>query len=94
MGFTPLSDRVLIAPDPVEETTEGGIILQQTDTNASPTKGEVITMGPGRYDNGKLLPMGVKIGDRVIWTKFAGSHITVDGDDFLLMRESDITGVL
>lgn len=94
MNFTPLLDRVLIDPTPAEEKTQGGIILAQTATNQTPTTGTVIAIGPGRYDNGVPIQMTVKPGDVVTWGKFAGSHITLGNVEFLLMRESDISGIL
>lgn len=92
--FTPLHDRVLIDPTPVEEKTESGIILAQSETNKTPTRGTVVAVGPGRTENGVLVPMTVKPGDLVMWSKFAGSIIELGGSKFLLMRESDISGVI
>lgn len=93
--FTPLGDRILIDPIPIEETTKSGIILAQTQTNSVPTTGLVIAVGPGRTTpEGAVAPMTIKVGQRVMWNKFAGSHIEVDGKPLLLMRETDIAGVL
>jgi chaperonin GroES len=92
--FTPLSDRVVIDPTPVSTTSKGGVLLAPAPTNAVSTEGVVISIGPGRTEHGILVPMTVKPGDRVIWGKFAGATITVEGREFLLMRESDIAGVI
>lgn len=93
-NFTPLLDRVLIKPTPVEEKTAAGIILAQSDVNAAPTQGIVIATGPGRIEFAHRVPMSTRVGDHVIWNKFAGSKITVEGEELLVMRESDIIGII
>jgi chaperonin GroES len=92
--FTPTLDRVLIDPTPVEEISEGGIILAQSETNKTPTQGTVVAIGPGRTENGVRVPMQTKLGDVVVWSKFAGSTIELGGRSYLIMRESDISGIV
>jgi len=95
MNFLPLEDRVLINPIPVETQTESGILLTPTNTNSTPTSGTVVAVGSGRNPGyGHTIHTRLKAGDKVVWTKFAGGQITVDGQGFLLMRESDIVGIL
>lgn len=93
-NFSPLLDRVLVDPTPVEEKTEGGIIIPGNASNTTPTVGTVLAIGPGRTENGTLIAMNVCVGDRVTWSKFAGTHIEIRGCDLLLMRETDIAGIL
>ena len=93
--FTPLTDRIVIDPIAIEEKTKSGILLAQSDVNLAPIEGIVVSVGPGRIDdNGNLVPMTVKLADHVMWGKFAGSHVTLGGKIYLLMRESDIIGVV
>ena len=93
-NFSPLLDRVLVDPAPVEEKTEGGIIMPGSASNTTPTVGTALAIGPGRTENGVLIPMSVCIGDRVTWSKFAGTHIDINGRRLLLMRETDIAGII
>lgn len=102
MKFRPTEDRVLVRPDPVEEETATGLIIVQSDTDSSPTTGVIVAIGPGRMRAINNAPKGffapepmmLSVGDRVTWSKFAGTTITVDGEELLLMRASDIAGVL
>ncbi len=94
MRFLPLGDRVLVDVTPIEETTKSGLIVVRSQTESTPTTGTVVAIGQGRYDNGVLLPMTVKVNDRVIWGKFAGVNVEIDGKSYLLMHEGDISGVL
>ena len=95
MNFTPLLDRVVVFPDPTEEKTEAGIILsEQNKSSKIPIAGTVAVVGPGRTENGTLVPTTVKRGDRVMWTKYVGSFIILNGEQYVLMRESDISGVI
>jgi chaperonin GroES len=89
-----LGDRVLVDVTPVEETTKSGLIVVRSQTESIPTIGTVVAIGRGRYDNGELSPMTVEVGDRVIWGKFAGVNVEIDGRSYLLMHEGDISGVL
>ncbi len=85
----PLADRVLIEPAQAEEKTAGGIIIPDT-AKEKPQKGTVVAVGPGKKDE----PMTVKPGDHVLYGKYAGTEITIDGANFLIMRESDIVAVI
>ena len=94
MGFRPLHDRVLIRRVEAEEKTSGGIIIPDT-AKEKPQEGKIIAVGPGaRDESGKLQPLDVKAGDRVLFGKWSGTEIKLDGEDFLIMKESDIMGVL
>jgi chaperonin GroES len=94
MNVKPLGDRVLVHPIEQEEVKKGGIIIPDT-AKEKPQEGKVVAVGPGkRDDNGKLIPMDVKKGDRVLYSKYGGTEIKIDGKDYLIMREDDILGVL
>ena len=94
MKFRPLHDRVLIKRLDSEEKTAGGIIIPDT-AQEKPQEGEVIAVGPGGHtDDGKALPMDVKAGDRVLFGKWSGTEVTIDGEELLIMKESDIMGVI
>ncbi len=94
MTLKPLHDRLIVRPAAAEEVTKGGIILPDT-AKEKPVQGEVIAAGPGKYDEaGKLTPMGVKVGDTVLYGKYSGTEISVDGEDVLIMRESDVFAIV
>jgi chaperonin GroES len=94
MAFRPLGDRVLVRRVEEEEKTRGGIIIPDT-AKEKPQEGEVIAVGPGaRDDNGKVQPLDVKVGDRILFGKWSGTEVKLDGKDLLIMKESDILGVL
>ena len=94
MAFRPLGDRVLIKRVEEEEKTKGGIIIPDT-AKEKPQEGKVIAVGPGgRDDAGKLTPLDVKAGDRVLFGKWSGTEIKLDGQDYLIMKESDIMGIV
>ena len=94
MKFKPLQDRVLIKPLDQEQKTAGGIIIPDT-AKEKPVEGRVVAVGPGSRDkDGKLLPMDVKIGDRVLYGKYSGSEVKIDGEDLLIVKETDIMGVV
>lgn len=91
--FRPLADRVVVKPVQAEEKTKGGIVLPDTAKD-KPQEGEVIAVGPGRVlDNGTKLAPEVKVGDRVIYSKYSGSEVKIEGDEYLIIRESDILAV-
>ena len=93
MKFRPLHDRVLIRRVESEEKTAGGIIIPDT-AKEKPMEGEVIAAGPGaRGDDGKLQPMDLKAGDRVLFGKWSGTEVKLDGEELIIMKESDIMGV-
>lgn len=94
MNINPLSDRVLVKPLEQAEVKKGGIIIPDT-AKEKPQEGQVIAVGPGRTsDEGKLVPMAVKSGDKILYGKYSGSEVSVEGADYLIMRESDILAIL
>jgi chaperonin GroES len=94
MGFRPLHDRVLVRRVEAEEKTAGGIIIPDT-AKEKPSEGEVIAVGPGaRDDAGKIIELDVKVGDRILFGKWSGTEIRLDGEDLLIMKESDVMGVI
>ena len=94
LKFRPLHDRVVVKRIDAEAKTKGGIIIPDT-AKEKPQEGEVVAVGPGgRDENGKLTPMGVKAGDRVLFGKWSGTEVKLDGDELLIMKESDIMGVV
>ncbi|MCC6963963.1 MAG: co-chaperone GroES [candidate division Zixibacteria bacterium] len=94
MNIHPLQDRVLVKPLQQEEVKKGGIIIPDT-AKEKPQEGQIMAAGPGRLsDDGKLLAMSVKVGDKILYGKYSGSEVSVDGAEFLIMRESDILAVL
>ena len=94
MNVKPLSDRIVVKPEAAEEKTASGIILPDT-AQEKPQMGKVVAVGPGKSsDSGELIKMSLKKGDRVLYGKYSGTEITVDGDDVLIMRESDILATL
>ena len=95
MNIKPLADRILIRPKKVEEKTAGGIYLPETASKEKPVKGEVVAVGPGKLDNkGKRVALEVKEGDTVIYSKWAGTEIKVEGENFLLMKEDDVLAIV
>ena len=94
MGFRPLHDRVLIRRVEAEEKSAGGIIIPDT-AKEKPMEGEVIAVGPGaRGEDGKIQPLDVKAGDRILFGKWSGTEVKLDGEDLIIMKESDIMGIL
>ena len=94
MKFRPLHDRVVIKRIEAEEKTTGGIIIPDT-AKEKPQEGEVIAVGPGgRDESGKLIPIDVKVGDRVLFGKWSGTEVKLDSGEYMIMKESDLMGVL
>ncbi|KAB2705193.1 chaperonin GroES [Ochrobactrum intermedium] len=94
MTFRPLHDRILVRRIEAEEKTAGGIIIPDT-AKEKPSEGEVIAVGPGaRDDAGKVIELDVKVGDRILFGKWSGTEIRLDGEDLLIMKESDVMGVI
>lgn len=91
--LTPLADRVVVRPQDAEEVTSGGLIIPDT-AKEKPQKGTVVAVGPGKVENGTKVDMTVKEGDTVLYGKYAGTEVTIDGDEVLIMRESDILGIV
>lgn len=94
MKFRPLGDRVLVRRVEEDEKTKGGIIIPDT-AKEKPQQGEVIAVGPGaRDEDGKTVPLDVKVGERILFGKWSGTEVKIDGEDLIIMKESDILGVV
>ena len=94
MSLRPLSDRILVERVEENEKTKGGIIIPDT-AKEKPAEGKVVATGNGRMgEDGKLLPMDVKVGDRVLFSKYGGTEVKIDGIDYLIMRQDDVLGVV
>ena len=94
MQFRPLHDRVVVKRIDAEQKTAGGIIIPDT-AQEKPSQGEILAVGPGgRDETGKLIPIDVKAGDRVLFGKWSGTEVKINGDDLMIMKESDIMGVI
>ena len=92
-GFRPLGDRILIKRIKEIERTKGGIIIPDT-AKEKPQEGKVVAVGKGKYEEGKLIPIEVKVGDKILFGKYSGSEIKYEGEDLVIMREDDILGIL
>lgn len=94
MKLRPLHDRVIVKRIEEERKTSGGIVIPDTATE-KPSQGEIVAVGPGKTDDsGKLIPIGVKAGDKILFGKYSGTEFKMDGDDLLHMREDDIIGIV
>ncbi len=94
MKFRPLHDRVLVEPMTAEDKTKGGIIIPDT-AKEKPMEGKIVAVGKGaRGEDGKIVPLDVKVGNRVLYSKWSGTEVKVDGDELLIMKESDIMGII
>ena len=94
MKVKPLADRVIIKPSPAEEKSRGGIILPDT-AKEKPVIGEIVAVGPGKVtDDGKKVAMEVKVGDKVLYGKYSGTEVTIDGEEYLIMREADVFAIV
>ncbi|MGA9118620.1 MAG: co-chaperone GroES [Bacteroidota bacterium] len=94
MNIKPLADRVVIKPSQAEERTKGGIILPDT-AKEKPVVGQIVAVGPGKVtDDGKKIALEVKVGDKVLYGKYSGTEVNVEGDDYLIMREADIFAIV
>lgn len=91
--FTPLADRVAVRPVPADDTTESGLYIPDT-AKEKPLRGTILAVGPGRVENGQRIEMSVKTGDAVLFGTYAGTEITLDGEEVLVMKESDILGCI
>lgn len=95
MHIQPLGDRVVVKPKPKEERTKGGIYLPDTASKERPMQGTVMAVGPGRRnDEGKLIPMNVQVEQQVLFAKYAGTEFEIDDEEFLILQEKDILGVI
>ena len=94
MKFRPLHDRVVVKRIDAEAKSAGGIIIPDT-VKEKPSQGEIVAVGPGgRDENGKLLPIDLKVGERVLFGKWSGTEVKIDGEELLIMKESDILGII
>ncbi len=93
MNLKPLADRVIIKALPSEERTKSGIIMPDT-AKEKPQEGEIVAVGPGKVEKGERIPMEVKVGDRVIYSKYAGTEVKYEGQEYLILRESDIQAII
>ncbi len=94
LKIKPLGDRIVVKPMEAEEKTKGGIILPDT-AKEKPVEGSIMAAGPGRKsDDGKIVEMEVKVGDKVLYGKYSGTEVTIDGEEYLIMRESDIFAIV
>ncbi|MFV1883796.1 MAG: co-chaperone GroES [Balneola sp.] len=92
-SIKPLGDRVLVKADAAEEVTSSGLYIPDT-AKEKPQQGTVVAVGPGKVENGNKIDLTVKEGDKVLYGKYAGTEVTLDGEEYLIMRESDIVGIL
>lgn len=94
MKIKPLSDRVVVKPAPPDDKVQGGIIIPDT-AKEKPQKGKIVAVGPGKAsDAGKIIPMSIKVGDTVLYGKYSGTEVTIDNEDYLIVRESDILAII
>jgi chaperonin GroES len=91
--FRPLHDRVIVKRIQEEEKTAGGIFIPDT-AKEKPQEGKVVAVGPGKHEDGKIIPLGVKAGDKILFGKYSGTEIKLEGEEHLIMREDDILGVI
>ncbi len=93
MKIKPLHDRVIVKRLAEEDKTKGGLYIPES-AKETPAEGKVVAVGPGKSDDGKIVPLGVKVNDRIIFSKYAGTEVKIEGEDLLIMREEDILGVV
>jgi len=91
--ISPLADRVVVRSLEDVEQTRGGLFIPDT-AKEKPQQGEIVAVGPGRFDEGKRVPMDVKVGDKVLYGKYSGTEVTIDGEQLLILRESDVLAVI
>jgi len=93
MKLKPLGDRVVVKPGEGEEMTKGGLVIPDT-AKEKPQEGEIVAVGAGKYEDGKKIPMEVKVGDKVVYSKYGGTEIKVDGEEYLILSERDVLAVI
>lgn len=94
INLKPLGDRVVLKPSPKEEVTKSGLVIPDT-AKEKPQEGTILAVGPGRLDEqGKRLPMDVKVGDKVLYAKYAGTEVKIEGEEYLILKESDILAIV
>jgi chaperonin GroES len=92
-GLEPLDDRIVVKPSEEEETTVSGIVIPDT-AKEKPQEGEVVAVGPGRFEDGKRVPIDVKVGDKVLYSKYGGTEVKVKGDEYLVLSARDVLAVV
>ena len=90
---SPLADRVVVKPPEETEQMRGGLYIPDT-AKEKPQQGEIVAVGPGRFDKDKRVPMDVKVGDKVLYGKYSGTEVTIDGEQYLILRESDVLAIV
>ena len=90
---SPLADRVVVKALEEAEQMRGGLYIPDT-AKEKPQQGEIVAVGPGKYEDGKLVPMTVKVGDKVLYGKYSGTEVTIDGEQYLILRESDVLAIV
>src|SRR5919198_1455103 len=93
VNLEPLEDRIAVKPGEEEETTVSGIVIPDT-AKEKPEEGEVVAVGPGRFEDGKRIPMDVKVGDKVIYSKYGGTEVKIEGDEYLILSARDVLAVV
>ncbi|HWU24228.1 MAG TPA: co-chaperone GroES [Candidatus Paceibacterota bacterium] len=94
LSITPLADRIVVEPRAREEVSASGIIIPDTASREKPEQGTVVAVGPGKYENGSLIPMTVKVGDAVLFSKYGYDDVKIDGKEYLILSESSVLAVL
>ncbi len=94
VSISPLGDRVVVEPLSREEVTSSGIIIPDTASREKPERGTIVAVGPGKYDDGTLVPMTLKVGDSVLFSKYGYDEVTVDGRDYFILSESNVLAVI
>lgn len=93
MKLKPLGDRIVVKPIEKEEKTKSGIVLPDT-AKEKPQEGEVVAVGPGKYEKGERVPMEVKVGDRVIYSKYGGTEVKIEGEEYLILSQSEVLAIV
>lgn len=94
LSISPLSDRIVVQPAKKEEVSASGIIIPDTASREKPEQGIVVAVGPGKYENGSLVPMTLNVGDTVLFSKYGYDEVKIDGQDYFILTESSVLGVL
>lgn len=94
IGISPLGNRVVVRPSAPEKVTQSGIIIPDTTSKEKPAQGEVLAVGPGSYDDGKLVPMQVNVGDTVLFAKYSPEEVEVDGEQYFILREDSLLAII
>ena len=94
LSITPLADRIVVEPKSREDMTSSGIIIPDTASREKPEQGTVVAVGPGKYDNGQLVPMTVRVGDSVLFSKYGYDEVKIDGTEYLILPESSVLAIL